>query len=283
MFRRLSAALVALALSITIVAAQTAPISGLPAATAPTGTELVPLVQGGVTKQSAISALISGLPAFTSSAKGVVPPGGSSTTYLRGDGAWATPAGGGGGGVALHPGYRSGEYYRVTPSAGTSNFQVQSGRIYAVPFQVGSASGTVASSLGLQVGTAGAAGSTALVGVYSNSSGRPGTLLGSVTVATDAAGAVITTALGSALNLAAGPYWAVTLFSGTPTVQASGFGDNYLAGFVGGGTAAGSASAASAGLYYDSAYSSGLPGTFPTSGYTMSGGSQVPIPYFRPQ
>jgi hypothetical protein len=32
---------------------------------------------------------------FTTIARGVVPSGGSNTTFLRGDGTWATPAGGG--------------------------------------------------------------------------------------------------------------------------------------------------------------------------------------------
>lgn len=75
-------------------------IPSLPASPGLDGTELVPVVDGGITSRATVGDVAAlALPVAVGDLDATGTP--SSTTYLRGDGTWSTPAGGGGGGTDL--------------------------------------------------------------------------------------------------------------------------------------------------------------------------------------
>ena len=131
--------------------------------------------------------------------------GATNTTFLRGDGSWATPAGGGG--TPFGPVIKTGYYYSslgtdssasvAIASAITNNLELQ-------PFYLAATATAIRITIQVQTGTTGG---VIRLGIYNNAAGGdyPGTLLldaGTVTTAT--AGAKTITI---SQSLSAGLYW----------------------------------------------------------------------------
>lgn len=111
--------------------------------------------------------------------------GGGTTNFLRADGTWAAPAGGGGGIAAPTDGsagvrvYRSGLWVPgdLNPGGG-GNVLLEGDRIIFAPFVVGF--DVTVDRMAIFVSTAGLSGTTARLGIYNaTTSGAPGTVLNS--------------------------------------------------------------------------------------------------------
>jgi hypothetical protein len=142
----------------------------------------------------------------------------NSSTFLRGDQSWATPAGGSGGGTM--PTLISGRYYdpqfwlAATVNAGSI---VVAGRLYAVPMLI-PATVTI-DRIGISVTSGSGAATTARLGIYDDdaSGSLPDTLLLDCgTVLTDAIAPVEATI---SQSLTAGLWWFAVVFESTPQVR----------------------------------------------------------------
>jgi hypothetical protein len=136
------------------------------------------------------------------------------TGGAAGDPSWAA---GGGGGVALHPGYRSGAWYTRPISASGANTAMTANRIYVTPILIGAA--ITIDGVQMFVGTP-ATTTSADIGIYANASGAPGTLIrdfGTINTALSSTQSVT----GFTQALAAGWYWLAAWFSGTPSIISS--------------------------------------------------------------
>jgi hypothetical protein len=126
-------------------------------------------------------------------------------------------ANGSGGGVAAHPGYRSGIYYTRPISIVATNAAVAINRIYLTPVFI--AAPITIDAVQIFVGSL-VAGTSGEIGIYANSAGAPGSLIQDFgTVSTAATGAQIITGLSRALT--AGWYWLASAYSGTPSIISS--------------------------------------------------------------
>jgi hypothetical protein len=110
---------------------------------------------------------------------------------------------------------------RFVTSAGRNSAQVITGvtglRLYYVPFLL--RVGSPVTSLAMNVTTAGAAGTTARIGLYTcNEKGYPGALLATSGDIDTSTTGVKTATLGSALSLPPGWYFAAIVCSGAPTI-----------------------------------------------------------------
>jgi hypothetical protein len=122
----------------------------------------------------------------------------------------------GGGPVPAHPGFRSGQYYSHPSENATSTLVVSADTHYAIPFYVPVT--TTFTKIGLSVGTA-VASTECRMGIYTNSSGEPGTrLVDSGVVSTASTGAKEVTI---SSTLPPGWYHLTVLCNGAPTLTAS--------------------------------------------------------------
>ena len=164
-------------------------------------------------------------------------------------------------------GYVSGYYYPALRSVRQDTaYTVAANTLYASPVLIEKDMTVAALVLSVSTGVASTHG---LVGIYSDSAGKPGTKLFEASAAfnTAANADAVEVALSSNQTVAAGVYWAVTLFDGAPGIR--GFGNNLveIAYLLGAGSAYNvlftSGSAPSG--YVQTAvqtYSGGLPTTF---------------------
>lgn len=108
-------------------------------------------------------------------------------------------------GAVFHPGFRSGQYYGAMGiTSFTATSVLTTGKLYAIPFFVGST--TTFTKMGIFI-TGGVASSHVELGVYTNTNGLPDALLldaGQVSSATSSTFATIT---GLSLQLTPGWYW----------------------------------------------------------------------------
>jgi len=128
-------------------------------------------------------------------------------------------ANGSSGGVAPHPGYRSGVFYTRPISAVGANVAQIANRIYAAPIFIANA--LTIDAVQIFVGTAGAGGTLAALGLYANNNGAVGALIrdfGTTATSTSSAAQTIT---GFTQAVAAGWYFLAAAFSGTPSVISS--------------------------------------------------------------
>lgn len=203
---RLLGLYVGLLLSLGVMA--DVPISGLPPASALVGTELFPLVQSGscTATSGTCNALISAISTYVNAhltSAGIIASftgSCSSTTYLRGDGACATPPGGGGSGtvtsVALAgPGGIFGISGSPVTTSGTLTFGL-TGTSGGVPYfssasVLSTSAALTANALvlgggaGTAPGTVGSLGTTTTL-LHGNAAGAP--TFGSVSLTADISG-----------------------------------------------------------------------------------------------
>jgi hypothetical protein len=193
--------------------------------------------------------------------------GASATTFLRGDGTWATPAGGGGGGGwGIKP--ATGYYYSYVPydSYNATAMGLVANRVYASPFVVASSVTATRIAINCEVATVG---SLLRLGIYSSAAGSDtpsARLLDAGTVATNTTG---WKAITISQALTAGTYWLVAL-------QVTGStGGNFSAGpFPGFSVMTPTSTTASPGLYTTCGFymnsQSSLPATFTATGVNTS-------------
>lgn len=183
---------------------------------------------------------------------------------------WSWQTGGGGGGQNSIWGYRrtGDNFYGGHPGiAALTTMTVVANRLYTVPLYVPAA--ITVDRINIHVTTF--AGTNARLGIYNNGTNMyPGTLLLD-------AGTVLTTGLGMksiviSQALAAGFYWLVAVFDGTPTVGCIYYPIPLL------GTAP--TNFANGGFHYHSWYVAFtydvLPATFPGAGTILGGGPNMP-------
>lgn len=199
-------------------------VSNFAAASALTGADLVPVIQGGTQKKSTAADIGTFVRSEAAMAElirdtvGAALVAGSNMTITVNDaGDTITLASsGGGGGVAAHPGYVSGLYYPVLASGAGSATTVTADVPYAhlmyIPVDV------TIQELGLRVST-GVAGNVKFA-IYSNSGGRPANKLydGNLTPSTGSSSSNVVTTFASNPTLTAGFYWAATIFSAAASI-----------------------------------------------------------------
>lgn len=149
----------------------------------------------------------------------------SATTYLRGDQTWATVSGGSGGFVI--PALRSGRQY--TPPFTTLNTAIPAnGQADWIPILLGA--GSVNSLMG-EITTAGETGSLIRYGLYTDSTGIPGTLVvdGGTVVASSSGFKTVTF---TPVTITAGLYWTVAYYTDAvttrPTVRRANAGQQFV-------------------------------------------------------
>lgn len=187
-----------------------------------------------------------------------------------------TAAANGSGGLATHPGYRSGTYYTRPISAVGANVAMTANRLTATPILIGAP--VTIDAVQIFVGTL-IAGSSAELGIYANTSGVPGTLIQDFgTVSTAATGAAIITGISRALT--PGWYWLAAGFSSNPSVICSAAADVSQQDLIGFAVLAASFQG-NQGWISTWTFSAGaLPSTLPTP--IVSSGS-LPLVAFRAQ
>lgn len=217
----------AAALAITPIAASAqTKISALPAASALTGTEQVPVVQSSATKattpeqqrlftMSAAASLATikdtacaGIVAGTNVTKAADTSGHTCTISASGG------SGGSGPSVSVHPGYRSTQWYRMGPY-GIGNTTTSAGGLACEPFRIAEDVTWDAVSF-TPNGTVAASPNYINIGVYTNSAGRPGTKLwetGQTDMGGTVAGVGVKVTLGTPRAMTAGIYWTCALTS----------------------------------------------------------------------
>lgn len=191
-------------------------ISDDPITATPADADSLPGVFGGANGRmtwAGIKAFLlssTGLAAFTSAVKGLVPAsGGGTVNFLRADGTWsAPPSGGSGGGATVHPGYVAGRFYSPGGSgitaAGVASVST------ATYFALGRVEQTCTiSALAARITTVSAGGSFQLA-IYANDTAtmRPTGAPIVITVAgSTASAATLTLSLTSNTQFAIGYYW----------------------------------------------------------------------------
>ena len=130
-----------------------------------------------------------------------------------------TAAASGSGGVAPHPGYRSGVFYTRPISAVGANVAQIANRIYAAPIFIGSA--ITIDAVQIYVGLAGAGGTLAALGLYANNNGAVGALIRDFGTTATSSGPAAQTITGFTQALTPGWYFLAAAFSGTPSIVCS--------------------------------------------------------------
>jgi len=193
------------------------------------------------------------------------------TKFLRGDGTWAVPPAGGSSGVSymFPPKLISNVYFCPFDFTAVTTQALTANRIYVAPFILGK--NLTITTIAIQVTTAGAAGTLAQVGIYSNGSDNAPAPLLYTTSDLDTASTGVKTYPNQSWQLQAGTvYWLAVQGSGAPTLRAisQAMGLVYLSGTTGTFT----------GCYYYDAASYGLPGSL--AGVTWNYQSNFPAAFF---
>ena len=170
------------------------------------------------------------------------------------------------------PPYVAGNYY--APGTVTrANSNALNDNVVAIPLEIRER--VTIDQLVIRV-NAGVGGSTALLGIYSDSSGVPGALIAQGTGSTSTATSSTTASVSFSPNpvLAPGRYWLACLTSSNPSLLSISNVNSLFSDTIGSATLAHilptSASASISGVYAAQPYASGLPSSFPTP--TVAGG-----------
>jgi len=176
-----------------------------------------------------------------------------------------------------HPGFVSGLFYGPQKSLIAANSTVVADVHYAVPIHIPKS--VTIQSLGIRVISPSAPGGvgSALLGLYSNSEGRPGTRLTQTSVSV-ANTAVVFSALASNYTLDSGIYWLTSLYGTVPTVSGVSASDQLVQSLLGHSNSANLFTGATgpSGVTGVATFAGGLPSSFGTA--TLRTGVTVTTP-----